>query len=267
MQLNFSQQMKMSQQMKLAPRMIQSMEILQMPYMALQERIDQELEDNVTLISDGTRKETSETERDLEVQKAREEANDKTPDERELLVEDGKNNEDDFERLVDMATDWPDDNWAAESRPSANRVSEDLDRYSDMIANVEATPQTLHDYLLEQFHFHDLTAEEQAFGEYVIHSLDNNGRLQSSLPEIAQVYGGGISQETTLRILKLIQGLDPPGVGARDLKECLLLQLDASMMYRDVLEVLIEDHLEDLGNNRLPLISRKTGYSIELIKE
>ena len=49
MQLNFSQQMKMSQQMKLAPRMIQSMEILQLPIMALQERIDQELEENVVL--------------------------------------------------------------------------------------------------------------------------------------------------------------------------------------------------------------------------
>ncbi|MHC4876056.1 MAG: RNA polymerase factor sigma-54 [Planctomycetota bacterium] len=267
MQLNFSQQMKMSQQMKLAPRMIQSMEILQMPYMALQERIDQELEDNVTLISDGTKKESSETEKELEVQKAREEATEKTPDERELLVEDGKNNEDDFERLVDMATDWPDDNWAAESRPSANRVSEDLDRYSDMIANVEATPQTLHDYLLEQFHFYDMTGEEQAFGEYLIHNFDNNGRLQSSLPEIVQVYGGGISHELAQKVLEKIKELDPPGVGARDLKECLLLQLDASMVYRDVLEVLIEDHLEDLGNNRLPLISRKTGYSIELIKE
>ena len=74
MQLNFSQQMKMSQQMKLAPRMIQSMEILQLPYMALQERIEQELEDNVTLIAAGTKKETSETERDLEIERAREEA-------------------------------------------------------------------------------------------------------------------------------------------------------------------------------------------------
>ena len=75
MQLNFSQQMKMSQQMKLAPRMIQSMEILQLPYLALQERIEQEMEENVVLISDQKTPETSDTEKQLELDKARSEAN------------------------------------------------------------------------------------------------------------------------------------------------------------------------------------------------
>jgi RNA polymerase sigma-54 factor len=267
MQLNFSQQMKMSQQMKLAPRMIQSMEILQLPYLALQERIEQELEDNVVLISDGTKVETSETERDLEVQKAKDEAVEQSPDERELVVDSDNDNEADFERLVDMATDWPDDNFAAESRPSANRISDDLDRHSDMISNVESSPQTLHDYLLEQFHFYSVSAALRAFGEYLIHNLDNHGRLQSSLPEIVQVYGAGISQDEALSVLALIQRLDPPGVGARDLKESLLLQLTDDMMYGDILETLITQHLDDLGNNRLPLVVRKTGFSIEMIKE
>ncbi len=267
MQLNFSQQMNISQQMKLAPRMIQSMEILQLPYLALQERIEQELEDNVVLVSDGTKVETSETERDLEVQKAKDEAVEQTPDERELVVDSDHENEADFERLVDMATDWPDDNFAAESRPSANRISDDLDRYSDMISNVETSPQTLHDYLLEQFHFYDVPTESRAFGEYLIHNLDNHGRLQSSLPEIVQVYGAGISQDEAQAVLALLQRLDPPGVGARDLKECLLLQLTDDMMYGDILETLITQHLDDLGNNRLPLVVRKTGFSIEMIKE
>lgn len=267
MQLNFSQQMKMSQQMKLAPRMIQSMEILQLPYMALQERIEQELEENVTLISDGTKKETSDTEREVEMEKAREEATEKQVDEKELLVDSEHGNDADFERLVDMATEWPDDNFAAESRPSSNRVSDDMERYSDMISNVESSPQTLHDYLLEQFHFFELNADLRAFGEYLIQNLDNHGRLQSSLPEIVQVYGGPITHEDAQLVLDKIQQLDPAGVGARDLKECLLLQLTPDLHYRDILAVLIGEHLDDLGNNRLPLISRKTGYSIDLIKD
>lgn len=267
MQLNFSQQMKMSQQMKLAPRMIQSMEILQLPYLALQERIEQELEDNVVLISDGTKVETSDTERDIEVQKAKDEATETSQDERELVVDNDHGNDEDFERLVDMATEWPDDNFAAESRPSANRIADDLERYGDMIANVESTPQTLHDYLFEQFHFYDIPIARQAFGEYLIHSLDHHGRLQSSLPEIVQVYGGGISQEEALQVLGLIQKLDPPGVGARDIKECLLLQLTDDMMYGDMLQTLVADHLEDLGNNRLPQVARKTGFTIDMIKE
>lgn len=271
MQLNFSQQMKMSQQMKLAPRMIQSMEILQLPYQALQERIEQEMEENVVLISDGNRKETSDTETQLELDKARLEATEATPDQKELLVEDNNSNESDFERLVEMASNWSDDDFAGEGRPSANRISDDMDRHTDMVANVESSPQTLHDYVLEQFHFFDLAPRLREFGEYLIQNLDNHGRLQSSLPEIveayARTYGGNVTHEESQQVLDIIQRLDPAGVGARDLKECLLLQLTDDFAYRDVLTAIISEHLEDLANNRLPLISKRTGYSIELIKE
>ncbi len=63
-----------------------------------------------------------------------------------------------------------------------------------------------------------------------------------------------------------MQRLDPPGVGARDLRECLLLQLARGIPYYEQLKVLISNHLEDLKYNRLPVISRRTGYSIELIQ-
>lgn len=271
MQLNFSQQMKMSQQMKLAPRMIQSMEILQLPYQALQERIEQEMEENVVLISEGNKKETSDTEQQLELDKARTEATESTPDQKELLVEDNNSNESDFERLVEMASDWPDDNFAGEGRPSANRIAESMDRHSDMVANVESTPQTLHDTVLEQFHFFDLSPRLREFGEYLIQNLDNHGRLQSSLPEIVEAYlrtyGGNVKHEESQLVLEMIQQLEPRGVGARDLKECLLLQLTDDFSYRDVLTAIISEHLEDLANNRLPLISKRTGFSIELIKD
>ena len=68
------------------------------------------------------------------------------------------------------------------------------------------------------------------------------------------------------RALALVQKLDPPGVGARDLRECLLLQLVPGIPYYEQLHTLIANHLEDLEHNRLPVISRKTGYSIELIQ-
>ena len=66
--------------------------------------------------------------------------------------------------------------------------------------------------------------------------------------------------------LKLIQKLDPPGVGARDLQECLLLQLTSGMPLVEELQTLISGHLEDLEHNRMPLIQRETGYSIERIQ-
>ena len=254
--------------MKLAPRMIQSMEILQLPILALQERIDQELEENVVL----------EVEQDQEAEdRAPAENNDLdetslTPEEdnrdisREEMVVDSNNSEADFERLLEMSADWPEDNIMEGSRPSSNRMEEDGDRANDQMANILSRPQSLQDYLLDQFHYFDCSPEVKEFGEYLIQNLDKNGRLQGTLPEIMQVYGRFIDLQTAEAALRMIQQLDPPGVGARDLKECLLLQVNDHMPLKDVIITIISSHLEDLAQNRLPLIERKTGYSIELIK-
>jgi RNA polymerase sigma-54 factor len=262
MQLNLSQQMKMSQQMKLAPRMIQSMEILQLPVMALNDRIEQELQDNVVL------EKGPEEEAEAEVAQALAEAPpaEKNVEERELVVDTDHNNEADFERLLEMSADWPEDNLAAGSRPSSNRIEEEGERKLDAMSNMEARPQSLHDNLIEQFHFFEMAPQVRDFGEYLIQNLDNNGRLQSSLPEIVQVYEKPITLDEAQQALSLIQKLDPPGVGARDYKECLLLQVRPEMPYRDVVVTLITAHLEDVKQNRLPVIERKTGYSLDDIK-
>jgi RNA polymerase sigma-54 factor len=259
MHLNFSQQMRMSQQMKLAPRMIQSMEILQLPLAALQERIDQELAENVVLEQVTARKE------DFAAPREAAEAEPRQKDiEQQVLVTDD-NNASDFERLLEISKEWPDDNYTSGSRPSSNRVEEDMDRQHDVMANAENRPETLHEHLLEQFHC-DAPEHLRDFGDYLIHNLDPNGRLQSSLPELVQVFGANITLQDAEHALKLVQQLDPPGVGARDLKECLLLQITPQTPFGDVMSALITDHLDDILQNRLPLIERKTGYSMELIK-
>ena len=190
MHLNVSQQMRMSQQMKLAPRMIQSMEILQLPLMALQERIDQELAENVCLeqVDRKSDEGTFETERgddhfEPEATRLVE------IDRQELVAGKEDNNASDFERLLEISQDWPDDNYSSGSRPSGNQIDSDSDRQHDVMSNAENRPQTLTDYLVDQFHYFNVPAEERAFGEYLIQNLDDNGRLQSSLPELAQVFG------------------------------------------------------------------------------
>lgn len=266
MQMNFSQQMRMSQQMKLAPRMIQSMEILQLPLMELEARITQEQNENPTLLVGPELENESETERQIEIAKAKEEATETPVEARELKVEDNSNNEADFERLVEMHENWNDDSFNYESRPSSNRMSEDDERHLDQMASIQEDEPTLTEYLLEQFHFYDISPAWREFGEYVIHNLDQDGRLQSSLPELAQVFGHQINNDDALKVLQLIQKLDPPGIGARDVKECLLLQVTDDMPLRDVVITIITSHFEDLAENRLPVIERKTGYSIDTIK-
>jgi len=265
MQLNLSQSMKMSQQMRLAPRMIQSMEILQLPVLALEEKIEQELIENFCLellSSDPTEPRMQQA-----VDEAREDATEKPISEREMGTENNDNNEADFERLLEMSSEWPEDNYTSGSKPSSNRIEEAGDRAADMISNVVQRPQSLQEYLIEQFGYFDSPREIREFGEFLIQNLDHHGRLPSSLQELMTLYGKSISETDAQNAVRLIQQLDPPGVGARDVRECLLLQVRDDMPYRDVLITLISSHLEDLAQNRLPLIQRKTGYSLDQIKD
>ncbi len=249
--------------MKLAPRMIQSMEILQMSVMALQEKIDQELEENVVLEAVDPKQQDAQDPYEQELPSVSSSAE---IEQQEMVVDNDHNNEADFERLLELSAEWPEDNFTSGGKPSANRIDEFSDRQHDLIGNLEAHPQSLQDYLLEQFHFYEIDPEERDFGEFLIQNLDEQGRLQGTLPEIIQVYGVDISREVAECVLGLIQKLDPPGVGARNLQECLLLQLNDKTPMREVLVTLINDHLENISQNRLPLIERKTGYSIETIK-
>ena len=266
MHLNLSQQMKMSQQMKLAPRMIQSMEILQLPLMALQERIEQELAENIALERSASDTDDGDGADGDNAATNGEDAPQSEVEQRELVAGSDENNASDFERLVEISQDWPDDDYSSRSRPSSNSVDEAGDRQHDVMANAATRPQSLHEHLLDQFHFFNCSTSVQEFGEYLIQNLDANGRLQSTLPEIVQIFDRPIEIEQAEEALGLIQRLDPPGVGARDLKECLLLQITPHTPLRDMLVTLISSHLEDIIQNRLPLIQRKTGYSLDDIK-
>jgi RNA polymerase sigma-54 factor len=101
----------------------------------------------------------------------------------------------------------------------------------------------------------------------IIYNLDTNGYLQGRLEDLLAADAGREELELAQRALAVVQKLDPPGVGARDLRECLLLQLQPGVPHYEQLHTLIAEHLEDLEHNRLPVISRHTGYSIELIQE
>jgi RNA polymerase sigma-54 factor len=269
MQLSFGQQMKMSQQMKLAPRMIQSMEILQLPIMALRERIEQEIKENVVLEEQEVEPEAPEAAGAAEVADGAPPAErpEKPLDEKELVVDSEHNNLADFERLVDMPEEWrPEDDYSYSPRVSSNRISEDSERVHDAISNLAARPQSLQEHLLEQFGFFSCAPEIREFAEFLIQNLDGNGRLPAPLEEMMQGFGKPISPDDAQAALSMIQRLDPPGVGARDLKECFLLQIGPATPLRDVLITLVSAHLVDLAENRLPVIERKTGYPLDIIK-
>jgi RNA polymerase sigma-54 factor len=260
MRLTFGQELRQVQKQILAPRMIQSMEILQLPIAALEERIEQELEKNPVL-------ELREEDPDLP-----EEPGDKdnpdapTVDERELVVDDKKDNVDDFERLVNLDAEWP-DAFEDRGRPSRNRVEEASDRHHDTMANMEARPETLQTYLERQLGELDLSPELRQMAVRIVYSLDSNGYLSGRLEDLLDPNADEAQRALARQALAVVHKLDPPGVAARDLRECLLLQLTPELPLYEEVQTLIADHLEDLHHNRLPAIERRTGYSIERIQE
>ncbi len=206
MRLSFGQELRMVQKQTLAPRMIQSMEILQLPVMALQERIEQEMQENEAL-------ELQELDPDL----PEEQDEDDNPDaptvqERELVVDEKKNNEEDFERLLQLDEEWP-DHFEERSRPSATRLEEEGERKHDAMANAVDRPESLHDYLHHQLSWFDIEPAVRQFCDRIIYNLDANGYLQGRLEDLLDPDAPATQLELARQALSIVQKLDPPGVG------------------------------------------------------
>jgi len=274
MRFDTSQNMQLSQQMKLAPRMIQSMEILQMPMMALQERIDQELESNVALELGEPEVETE------EVNKERQDAErEERMQERELVVGDEHTgNAADFERLSDLESSYSEafDNEYSSSRFSAQRQAGERDKKMDAMANVAARSESLTEQLLHQWSLADVDETTAQLGARLISYIDRDGLLSADLATIIEQSpnhtGAPLTEEALLAALREVQRrLDPPGIGARDLRECLLLQIDAreadpenEIQWADV-RTLIANHFDDLLQNRLPRIEKSSDLTLDRI--
>lgn len=237
-----------------------------MPLAALEERIDQELSENPVL-----ERASSETDYDAsaetqtDVNKPESETD---VEQKEMVIDAEKNSEDDFERLLNLNTDHPEH--FDGPRPSANRISESGDWQHDLMANVVDRSDTLQDHLVDQLNELDLAPELQKMCERIISSLkaEDGGYLRVGLMDL--IPGGPDAEKMKLaeEALEQVQLLDPPGVAARDLKECLLLQLTKKKIPNlKRVRTLIQDHLEDLRDNRMPQIQKATGYTIDQIKE
>jgi len=266
MRMSFGQEMRMAQKQVLAPRMIQSMEILQLPVMALEERIEEEIQNNETLEMEEAGLDGPVPEAVGLIGDAEPTTVERTVDEKPLVVDQDHANQADFERTYDWANEYPDSD-DDRSRPSAAQIEQAGDRYLDVMANMAERPETLCDHLHAQISNYELSDVERAAADKVIYNLDANGYLPMPLEDLVDAEGPPEQITHLYKALAAVQNMDPPGVGARDLKECLLLQIRHDTPNARNLRRLVSSHLEDLAGNRLPVIERKTGLSIEQIEQ
>lgn len=260
MKITFGQNLSLKQQQTLSPRMYQSMEILQLAQADLEARIEQELNENPVLERQVEDETSTEDEPDNKKEKESTDV-----EQKELIVEENAGSEDDFERLLNLDQDVPD--YFDGNRPSSNRIQEDSDRQHDLMSNLVNREETLQEYLVAQLHEMDLDSRLLAMCERIISSLSpaDGGRFNMVLRDLLPAEATDADLELAENALAHVQQLDPPGIAARNLSECLLMQLTPDMPHLSHVRTLILHHLDDLSHNRLPQIEKVSKMSMDEI--
>ncbi len=221
MKQKLSLQQKLLQ--KLSPQQIQVIKLLEIPTLLLEQRIKKELEENPVL--------------ELEAEGGEPEEDNETRDDAD--TSDVDNEEFTFDDYYDEDEDIP------SYKLNTNNYSKD-EKYVDIPFSVGTT---FHEFLYEQLGMVKLTEEERQLAEYIIGNIDDDGYLRRELIAISDDLAFNlnieISEKELLRILKIIQDFDPPGVGARDLQECLLIQLNKKRGDKNQIPYLIVDEFFD----------------------
>jgi RNA polymerase sigma-54 factor len=229
-------------QQVLSPQLQQSLLVLQTPLLELRNLVQQEMETNPVL-------EELPDELDSDAQ-----------GEGEPSVDDNFKSE--FEKLASLDEEWRD--YMAQSANSGadgfQRSREAKDKRQFFFDSI-AVEETLQQNLLGQLNQSALNASDRKAAELIIGNIDDNGFLQSTPEEMA--LNSGIPKEDFERMLALIQSFYPPGVGARDLRECLLIQLKREGKEHSLEYKIVSEHMEDLGRRRFPEIARRMGISVE----
>ena len=154
--------------------------------------------------------------------------------------------------------------WLERFSPSEDYIPRDSKEAPDYENSVRKT-YNLRDHVRWQVGLSDFDSQERLVAEWIIENIDDNGYLVCTLYEIAE--DSGFPQEYLEKVLKKVQKLEPSGVAARDLRECILLQYEASGEKDEIFEHIASSYFNHFQNNNLKAIVKATGYPLEKVKE
>ncbi|MCX6887488.1 MAG: RNA polymerase factor sigma-54 [Verrucomicrobia bacterium] len=262
---------RLTQSLVLAPQLQQSLAMLQAPTLELKALVEQELQQNPVLEEveaiDGEMRDKEEGDSDkpsAEQLDLAEPPADMTfdPSGEKSASDPTDDFQVEFERLVQMDQEWR-DHFAQTNLPMRGSA-EDEEKRQFMFDSLVAST-SLQENLLEQLRESSLSDADQEIGEVLIGNMDDYGYVKAGIEELST--STGVPQEKILEVLKVIQTFDPPGVGARDLRECLMIQMDRNKE-SDTLEYqIVRDFMDALGRRRIPEIARGTGAEIDEVQD
>lgn len=236
--LGLVQQQRMEQ--SLTPQMLQSLKILQAPILDLQLMVREEMDQNPTL-----EREAPEVEEMTDFDEA---AREEMREEREVG------------ELTELAE------WDQEFRSNREVRSQNDDEKHQFMMDSISDSESLQEHLLDQLSLAGLDGRERGIAEVLIGSIDDDGYLQLDLDGIIGS-NPEFPEELFERIIQVIQGFDPVGVGARSLKECLLMQLQHQGKGDSLEAQLVDNHLDKLGAHQYEQIAAAMHLPLDKIKE
>jgi RNA polymerase sigma-54 factor len=246
----------MKQEQILAPQQIQSLEILVAPLLELQMKVSQELQENPVLeqekpggeeLAGDVLTDSSSAENDMDDNHSRDDA-DKTNQE--------------ISELLQLADSWQ--NFLVPAHTGRQYTDEDDEKRHHFFESL-TEELSLQEQLLDQLKLAGVDDKTKELAELIIGSVDEQGYLRSHLADLATA--GNVSVKEMEKVLEIIHGFDPPGIAARDLKECLLLQLKARGKSKSMAAELVRTHLKELGQNKLPQVARKMRITMQKLNE
>ena len=247
MEMKIGLHLKQRQQLVMTPKLQQALKLLQMPTIELQQMLKQEIMENPLLDEEDELIETQETqeeekERQEPEAKEEEKAADPDPEEPEEKV--------DWEEYLQSGWEM--------SAGLGEEIQEEF------VERVPIAKRSFTDQLISQLRI--VTDDERTIeiGDYLVGSLDESGYLTCELEEVAQTCRTSVDEVE--KVLRIIQTFDPPGVGARNLKECLLIQLGARGLEESLAARIIRDHFDDFQQKRYPELAKKLKVSIQEIQ-
>jgi RNA polymerase sigma-54 factor len=260
---------RLTQSLVLAPQLQQSLALLQAPTLELKALVEQELQQNPVL-EEAPAAEPDQQEKELRDESLAQSADPSEPPADlnfDPATEKNANEPVDdfqaeFERLAQLDQEWR-DHFSQTNLP--HRMSaEDEERRQFMFDSLVAGT-SLQETLLEQVRESHLPSDQFPVAEMLIGNIDDYGYLKATVEEMSA--STGIEASKILEVLKVIQGFEPAGVGARDLRESLFLHLDLYDQ-KDTLEYrIIHDFMDALGRRRIPEIARGTGHDTDDVQE
>ncbi|WAC07881.1 MAG: RNA polymerase factor sigma-54 [Thermodesulfobacteriota bacterium] len=243
MALEIKQTLKLTQQLVMTPQLQQAIKLLQLSRIELLDLIRQEMKEN-PILEEVQDTDAEKTDQETQITEEISTVGDEKPD----IGNDAK----------DADFDWQDYLYHDAKTPWGSSFFDREENDDESISFFERNPNkrgSLQDHLFEQLVFAPLTLEEKKLGQLIIGNLDNNGYLNATLEDLA--LSSGTTINTMEVILKEVQKFDPPGVAARNLKECLRLQL-TNIKEKDkiFIEKILDRHMNTLGAKKYDVIAK-----------